>query len=139
MKSLASFILPVLLLCVRVDAQQNPLTSWQNPPSEAYWQNYQVITNLSGVSTNPVATSLPVDANLYHTVNAIVTVSTNGFSFAMDTSLDSTNYVLGTTNLVTATAGAATLKVTLVEKEAYLRFRIFATNSTASITYLGGR
>ena len=86
--------------------------------------------------TNAVPTATVTNfggASLYHTYQV---GGTNAVWFAVDRSLDRTNWYLGTTNAV---AAGGVGEATVTGKYQYFRVRIQGTNVGATINYMGGR
>jgi len=97
-----------------------------------------ISTNLTVNSTNAVTNltsvaTIQVDAAVYHTFQL---TATNAFAYAIDRSLDNTNWILGVTNSIAANGVTDT---NFVAKEKYYRIRINGTNLVGSVKYLGGR
>ena len=102
------------------------------PATQAFTANYATLATAAPSVTNVTGSALRVDQNLYHTIHAYS--ASNLTSYCVDKSLDSTNWVSGVTN-----AYASTGEVTITGKEGFIRVRLFCTNSTAQVYYLGGR
>jgi len=131
MKSLLTIIAS---LAISMVAGAQVMQDVAYPPSQAYFTDYNVMLSLAVPNTNSISTTNRVDLSLYHTIHAY---STNAFSFAIDRSLDTTNWVAGATNAVVANVP---VEVTLVGKYGYIRVRTLgATNIVGGINYLGGR
>jgi hypothetical protein len=131
MKSLLTIIVS-FAICMVAKAQlmQDVLYA----PSQAYFTDYNTLLTLASPNTNSVGSSFRIDGSLYHSIHAY---STNAFSFALDKSMDGTNWVYGVTNAVAANIP---VEVTLVQKIGYIRARTIAsTNIVGQINYLGGR
>lgn len=95
--------------------------------------NALLISASGTTTTNTVGSSTNVEGVLYHSFQAI-----NGSvaqQFAIDWSLDNTNFVPDSTNAV---AASGTAGVTKTGKWSYIRIRQIGTNSTLSVYYLGG-
>jgi hypothetical protein len=134
-------ILILLLLCVvRVNAQNavGPLVDWVNPASLAYYNNYQIMfTNVPALNTNMVSLTNRVDGDLFQTYQIWQNTNLNGCSWAIDYSLDSSNFCLGSTNILGASA--ADQCTNIEAKWGFSRVRLFATNFVGNVDYLGGR
>lgn len=88
----------------------------------------------TGNFTNKVGTGTNVEGVLYHTFQAINSGASN-IQFAIDRSLDGTNWVVVST---TAVATVSTADTTMTGKFSWVRAREIGTNSAMVIQYLGG-
>lgn len=93
-----------------------------------------ILTASGTTTTNKVGSSLYVEGVLYHTFHGI-----NGGStlqqFAVDRSLDNTNWVVVSTNALLA---SGTTEVTMTGKFSFVRARQIGTNAAMNVLYLGG-
>ena len=102
------------------------------PVATAYTADYNTV-NLAGLNTNVLGTN-QVDQNLYHTVNFWESTNLNGCQFAVDNSLDSTNWNLGNTNTLPGTTQGGIFSTNFVFKTGYIRYRVFGTNINGEST-----
>lgn len=131
MKSLLTIIASLAISMVAGAQVMQDITY---PPSQAYLTDYVTLLSLVSPNTNSISITNRVDGNLYHSIHAY---STNAFSFVVDRSMDTTNWVAGATNAVAANVP---VEVTLVGKYGFIRVRtLAATNIVGGINYLGGR
>jgi len=131
MKSLLTIIAS---LAISMVAGAQVMQDVTYPPSQAYLTDYVTLLTLASPNTNSISITNRVDGNLYHTIHAY---STNAFSFVVDKSIDTTNWVAGATNSVVANVPS---EVALVGKYGFIRVRtLAATNIVGGINYLGGR
>ena len=125
-------ILASFVVLSAAKAQIPPSGDLTIPINQAFQVDYaQFVLNSQ---TNPVFTNMPV-GNLYHTIQ-FANNGTNPFQYAMDVSIAGTNWFLGATNTVATNSVA---EATLTKKESYIRYRIWGTNMTGNIDYMGGR
>jgi hypothetical protein len=132
MKSLC-YLFATLAACLAAGAQ-SVLTDVVYPATSAYMADYANMLTFNG-ATNATSITNRVDGNLYHTFH-VYNTGTNAIQYVIDKSLDGTNFVAGATNAVAASSNSES---SIVGKEAFFRVRTFATNTTGSIFYLGGR
>ena len=130
MKSLLT-LLVALAVIGAARAQQSQTFVSPNQAFNTIASNYTLtaFTNASPSNVVVFATSQA----LYHTIQLY---PTNVCSYALDKSLDNTNWTLGTT---TAIAAGVVTEATVTAKQAYLRIRLQGTNIGGGINYLGGR
>lgn len=93
------------------------------------------VTVSTGYVTNLTGNSVFIESPLYHTFQA-VNSGTNSVSVAIDRSLDGSNWIGVTTNVL---AASGTAETTMTGKWSYFRVRYTGTNSPVTVTYLGGR
>lgn len=132
-------IILLLALVVFTAKASPPLVDWVYPPSLAYQSDYtNLLANLPAANTNFIGVTNEVDQNLYHTVHVFISTNLNGCQWALDNSLDSTNWVFGTTNVWTASGNIVESNITA--KKGFFRLRIVTgTNVVGTANYLGGR
>ena len=102
------------------------LDAWGNQAGAYYLNGF---TN--AVPTAVVTNYTPV--GVYHTYQL---VGTNVFSYAIDRTLDRTNWYVGATNAV---AIGTVAEATITGKYQHFRVRIQGTNVGATINYMGGQ
>ena len=136
MKSLC-YILVALAVCMAARAQV--LTDVAYPAGSAYTADYAVMATLTSPNTNSFSITNRVDCCLYSTIHIYNSTNLNGFSFVVDRSLDSTNWIAGATNTVPGSTNGGISEATFTGKYGFLRVRTFGTNIVGGITYLGGR
>jgi hypothetical protein len=130
MKSLYTLIVTLAVIGA-ARAQDLVTVVPENQAFNVYSTNYVFSRFTNAAPSNVVL--LATSPSLYHTIHFY---PTGVCSYAVDKSLDNTNWVLGTT---TAIAAGVVTESTVTGKEGYLRIRIQGTNVGGGINYLGGR
>lgn len=125
-------ILASFVVLSAAKAQIPPSGDLTIPINQAFQVDYAQFV-LNG-TTNPIFTNQVVD-NLYHTIQ-FANTGTNTFQYVVDVSVAGTNWFIGATNSVIGTNVA---EATLTKKETYMRIRIFGTNMSGNVDYVGGR
>lgn len=91
---------------------------------------------ITGTATSATAQTNEVAFASYHTFHAVV-ASTNASTFALDRSLDGHSWVVVGTNTFTTPGGTG--EQVMAGKWNYARYRVYGSNTTATVYYLGAR
>lgn len=96
-----------------------------------------MFTNVPALNTNMTSVTNRVDGDLFQTYQIWQNTNLNGCTWAVDYSLDGTNWVPGSTNIVGTSAN--TQATNIEAKWGFSRIRLAATNFVGNADYLGSR
>ena len=132
------WLLAIAATLITVLVVRAQLVDKGNSSAMAFGADYSTILVCTNLATNQVSSAVEVDLNLYHAVHFYCSTNLNGALMAIDHSLDTTNWISGGTNTVSANTGNV-WATNFTGKYGYIRVRMIGTNIVGAVNYLGGR